>query len=111
MSEQFHTEFEFDFSGAVRVEGFLVAGACIVTYDLNRQDRRESPTAEEVELICIGDVRVDWMAASEDELEQDGWGYVTEGSARWDVVVEALRPLVEEHLRDNVERWFSPEAA
>lgn len=110
MTEQFHTEFEFAFWHGVRVEGLVIAGSCIVTYDLNRPDLRESPTGEEVELVCIGDVRVDWLAPSEDEPEQDGWGYVTESGARRDAVVEALRPLAEEYLRDNVRAWFHPEA-
>ncbi len=50
------------------------------------------------------------MTPSEDEPEQDGWGYVTESGARRDAVVDALRPLAEEYLRDNVGAWFHQEA-
>ena len=81
-----------------------------MTYDLDRQDAREEPRSEDVSLVTIGDVCVDWMTTSEDEPEQDGWGYVTESGARRDAVVEALRPMAEEYLRDNVGAWFHPEA-
>lgn len=109
MSEQYHTEVEFLFGDGIRVEGSLVSGACIATYNVTREDLREPPGPDDVELVCIEDVRIDSLTSSMDEDEQDGWGYVDEGTPRHAALAKALRPLVEEHLRDNVGRWFPAE--